>query len=485
MSGETLFALASAPGRAAIAVWRLSGPGTAEGIRLLTGKAPPTPRRASLRRLIDPMTGEALDQALVIWFPGPTSFTGEDAAEVHSHGGRAVAEAIGAALARLPGFRHAEPGEFSRRAFHNGKLDLTEAEAIADLAAAETEAQRRQALAQAGGALSGLYDSWRAELIRLRAHLEADIEFPDEDIGDPVAQMSGQLGALRDSIAEHLADARRGERLRDGLAIAVVGAPNAGKSSLVNALARRDVAIVSPEAGTTRDAIEVHLDLGGYPVILIDTAGLREAPGLVESEGIRRARARAGAADLVLALFAANVEPDAETLRLLDERAVVVRSKADLTLLDNSASPLEGEVGPEGRVGGDGATSPAERGRRHHPQPAGQSAVDFPLKGGGEEFDAVAISVATGLGLDTLLQTLTARVAALLADRGLPPPTRARHREALTRCLAALDAAQAAELPELAAEDLRRAADELGRITGRIDIEDMLDAIFRDFCIGK
>jgi tRNA modification GTPase len=446
MGGETLFALASAPGRAAIAVWRLSGPGVAEGLRLLTGKASPAPRRASLRQVIDPLTGEALDEVLVLWFPGPASFTGEDAAELHSHGGRAVAEAIGAVLARLPGFRHAEPGEFSRRAFQNGKLDLTEAEAIADLAAAETEAQRRQALAQAGGALSGLYDGWRSELIRLRAHLEADIEFPDEEIGDPVAQLSGQLAALRASIAEHLADARRGERLRDGLTIAVVGAPNAGKSSLVNALARRDVAIVSPEAGTTRDAIEVHLDLGGYPVILIDTAGLHEAAGLIESEGIRRARARAEAADIVLALFAADAEPDAETLALLDERAMVVRSKVDLSQLHNSASPLEE---------------------------------------GGKELEAVALSVKTNQGIDALLQALTARVATLLADRGPPPPTRARHREALTRCLAALDAPQSAMLPELVAEDLRRAADELGRITGRIDIEDMLDAIFRDFCIGK
>jgi len=470
MSGETLFALASASGRAAIAVWRLSGPGVAEGIRVLTGKAPPVPRRASLRRLTDPATGEAIDQALVLWFPGPASFTGEDSAELHSHGGRAVAEAIGAALGRLPGFRHAEPGEFSRRAFQNGKLDLTEAEAIADLAAAETEAQRRQALAQASGALSGLYEGWRTELIRLRAHLEADIEFPDEDIGDPVAQLSGQIGALREAVSEHLADARRGERLRDGLTIAVVGAPNAGKSSLVNALARRDVAIVSPEAGTTRDAIEVHLDLGGYPVALVDTAGLRAAAGAVETEGIRRARARAEAADLVLALFAADVDPDAETLALLDERAVVVRSKADLQPHPSYiiASPLEGEVGPQGRVG-----------------PVGQSAADLPLKGGGEDLESVAISTKTGLGLDALLQTLTARVAAELADRGSPPPTRARHREALTRCLAALDAAQTAELPELAAEDLRRAADELGRITGSIDIEDMLDAIFRDFCIGK
>ena len=436
MSGETLFALATAPGRAAIAVWRLSGPHTAAAIRALTGRTPPGPRRAALRTLIDPISGGAIDQALVLWFPGPASFTGEDSAELHSHGGRAVAEAIGAALGRLPGLRAAEPGEFSRRAFLNGKLDLTEAEAIADLAAAETEAQRRQALVQAGGALSALYDGWRSTLIRLRAHLEADIEFPDEDIGNPVATLSGQLESLRAAIVAHLADAWRGERLRDGVTIAVIGAPNAGKSSLVNTLARRDVAIVSAEAGTTRDAIEVHLDLGGYPVILIDTAGLRETAGAVEVQGIARARAHAESADLVLALFAADMARDVETSTLLDERAVIAVSKADLGAISVSAGDI-------------------------------------------------VISAQTGAGLDILLDRLTARVAALLADRGPPPPTRARHREALTRCLKALDAAHSAELPELAAEDLRSAADELGRITGRIDIEDMLDAVFRDFCIGK
>ncbi len=382
MTGETLFALASAPGRAAIAVWRLSGPGVADGIRALTGRPPPQPRRASLRQLVDPATGVAVDQALVLWFPAPASFTGEDSAELHSHGGRAVAEAIGAALGRLPGFRHAEPGEFSRRAFMHGKMDLTEAEAIADLAAAETEAQRRQALAQAGGALSGLYDGWRAELIRLRAHLEAAIEFPDEDIGDPVAQLSGQIGELRYGVyfGAPRRCAARGERLRDGLTIAVVGAPNAGKSSLVNALARRDVAIVSPEAGTTRDAIEVHLDLGGYPVILVDTAGLRDAGGVVEAEGIARARARAGSADLVLALFAADAGPDAETLALLDERAVAVRSKADL--VDNIfAHPPEGlpqvEVGvlplaPTGEGGG-------SQGRVRSPSPAKPAPASTPF----------------------------------------------------------------------------------------------------------
>jgi tRNA modification GTPase len=321
--------------------------------------------------------------------------------------------------------------------------------------------------------LSGLYDGWRSELIRLRAHLEADIEFPDEDIGDPVTPLSGQIAALGVSVAEHLADARRGERLRGGLTIVVVGAPNVGKSSLVNALAQRDVAIVSPEAGTTRDTIEAHLDLGGYPVILIDTAGLRETTGLVESEGVRRARARAEAAELVLALFAADAEPDEETLALLDDRAVAVRSKSDLVHEPPRPNPL-----PKGAKGSSGASEDSSPQR-------GEGGADRDSGGTVRGLQAIPISTKTNQGVEALLQTLTTRVATLLADRGPPPPTRARHREALTRCLDALDSAQTADLPELAAEDLRLAADELGRITGRIDIEDMLDAIFRDFCIGK
>ncbi len=484
---DSIFALASAPGRAAIAVWRLSGPGVRAALEALTGRAAPAPRRAAVRILADPATGAALDQALVLFMPGPASFTGEDAAELHTHGGRAVAEVMAGTLARLPGFRPAEPGEFSRRAFLNGKLDLTEAEAVADLAAAETEAQRRQALAQAGGALSTLYDGWRTALIRLRAHLEAAIEFPDEDIGDPLAELSGQLTALRTDIAAHLADARRGERLRDGVTVAVVGAPNAGKSSLVNALARRDVAIVSPEAGTTRDAIEVHLDLGGYPVILVDTAGLRKTAGVVESEGIARARARAAVADIVLALFAADTPPDPETLALLDDRAIVVASKTDLIADPLFASPLEGEVDDVERRRVGGLVQPLrvrQEGVAITPHPA--LSADLPLKGGGASSLApIPTSVKSATGTNALLAALTTRVATLLADRGAPPPTRARHRAHLEQCLAALTQTDTAALPELAAEDLRSAADALGRITGRIDIEDMLDAVFRDFCIGK
>ncbi len=477
----TLFALASAPGRAAIAVWRLSGPDTAAAIRALTGRNPPQPRRAVLRTLTDPATGIVIDSALTIFFPGPASFTGEDSAELHTHGGRAVAEAMAAALSRIPGLAPAEPGDFSRRAFLNGKMDLTEAEAIADLALAETEAQRRQALAQAGGALSTLYDGWRDALIRLRAHLEAAIEFPDEDIGDPMAGLTGEIDTLRAAIAHHLADARRGERLREGLTIAIVGAPNAGKSSLINALARRDVAIVSPEAGTTRDIIEVHLDLGGYPVILIDPAGLREAEGAIEAEGIARARARAESADLVLALFAADLPPDAETLAMLDDRAIVVWSKADLSAPPEPPHPDPLPAGAREQELPEAPALPSPQREEGGTRVSGR--VRGQAEGPGST--ALPISTKTNTGLDALIQTLTARAETILADSNAPPPTRARHRDALTNCLSALDTAQTAPLPELSAEELRRAADALGRITGRIDIEDMLDAVFRDFCIGK
>lgn len=435
---DTIFALASAAGRAGVAVWRISGPRAGVALAALTGRKLPAPRQAALRSILNPASGEPLDKGLVLWLPGPRSFTGEDCAELHTHGGRAIAEAMITALGGL-GLREAEPGAFSRRAVLNGKFDLTQAEAIADLAAAETEAQRRQALAQAEGGLRDLYEGWRAEIVRLRAQIEAAIEFPDEDVGDPLKALWAALANLRGAIAAHLADSRRGERLRGGIAVAVVGAPNAGKSSLVNALARRDVAIVSPEAGTTRDPIEVHLDLGGYPVTIVDTAGLRQAEGAIEAEGIARARARVASADVVLALFDAAIGEDIETQEILDERAIAVFSKGDLA------------------------------GRAYAHQPG----------------ERLTISVKTSAGIDKLLKILEERVKSLASHAPVPPPTRARHRDALARCVAALDAARAAPAPELAAEELRRAGDELGRITGRIDIEETLDAVFRDFCIGK
>ncbi len=375
----------------------------------------------------------------MLWFPAPHSVTGEDVAEFQIHGSRAVLAALIAALTRQ-GLRLAEPGEFTRRAFFNDKLDLLQAEAIGDLTAAETEAQRRQALRQLDGGLGDIYRDWAARLLRFLAHFEAVIDFPDEDL--PPGTESGvadQTAALAGEIAAHLADERRGERLRDGIAIAIVGPPNAGKSSLLNCLTQREAAITSPIAGTTRDVIEVAIDLGGYPVVLADTAGLRETADAIEQEGLRRALARAEAAELRLFVFdasragqAAGAQPHGPAGETL-----LIANKIDLA--------------------GDRATLPP---------------------------GAVAVSALTGDGIAALVETLARRIAADY-DLAAPLLTRARHREALEAALGALQRSLAALLPELRAEDLRLAWRSLGRITGQVDVEDLLDVIFADFCIGK
>ena len=301
MATDTIFALSSGRPPAAIAVVRISGPRAGDALRALTGRLP-APRQAALARLRDPESGEIVDEALALWFPGPNSETGEDTAELQLHGGRAVIAAVFAALSRIEGLRPAEAGEFTRRAFENGKLDLTAVEGLADLIGAETEAQRRQAFRQMKGLLGDRAESWRKRLIEALALVEARIDFSDEaDVPEElVAPALNAAQQLRDEIAEALAGAARGERLRDGLVVAIAGPPNAGKSTLLNRIARREAAIVSPIPGTTRDVIEVHLDLDGYPVTLLDTAGIRDSADPVEQEGVRRARDRAAAADLVL-----------------------------------------------------------------------------------------------------------------------------------------------------------------------------------------
>jgi len=440
----TIFALATAPGRSGVAVVRVSGPGAGAALSALTTRPLPAARTATLARLHDPADGGVLDDALVLWFPAPRSFTGEDVVELHLHGGRAVVAAATRALAALPGLRVAEPGEFTRRGFENGKFDLTAAEAVADLIDAETAAQRRQALRQMEGELGRLYDRWRDRLTRALAHLEADIDFPDEDLPGGVSDaVRPVLTGLAGEIAAHLDDGGRGERLREGLHIAIIGAPNAGKSSLLNALARRDAAIVSAHAGTTRDVVEVHLDLGGYPVILADTAGLRDTTDEVEAEGVRRARRRAEQADVKVAVFDGTLWPDldADTRALVDKDTVVVLNKADVAAL-----------------------------------PAGAVVDGHP---------ALPLSARSGDGIAALESRLTALSADRLAATGAPALTRARHRGALEDCAASLQRALSAPLPELAAEDVRLASRALGRITGRVDVEDLLDVIFRDFCIGK
>lgn len=442
MTSSTIFALASGVGRAGVAVYRLSGPGAKDALLALTDRPLPKPRLASRRRLTD-AAGTVIDDGLALWFPGPHSFTGEDVVELHLHGGRAVASAVVDALLGL-GLRPAEPGEFSRRAFMAGKLDLTQAEALADLVAAETAAQRRQALTQMDGALSRLYDAWRERLLRCQAHLEAEIDFAEEDLPGGLAEQARQaLSKLAGEIGRHLDDGNRGERLRDGLSIAIIGAPNVGKSSLLNRIAGREAAIVSSLAGTTRDIIEVHLDLAGFPVILADTAGLREAVEAIEEEGVRRARQRAEAADVRLVVF------DGESLPYLDE--------GSLGLVDQRAIPLVNKMD------------------------AAKTAL--PSEIGGQR--AIAVSARNGDGIERLLDVVGQRAADLLETGGAPAMTRARHRVALEEAQAALWRATVAPLPELAAEDVRAATHALGRITGRVDVEEMLDIIFREFCIGK
>lgn len=444
MNRDTIFALASGPGRAGIAVYRLSGPQAGPALAALGGTADPAPRRALRIRL--GFEGEAIDDGLALWFPGPASFTGEDVVELHLHGGPAVGQALTGALMAL-GLRPAEPGEFSRRAYQAGKLDLTQAEAIADLVAAETDAQRRQALRQLDGALGRLYDGWRDRLLGALALFEAEIDFSDEDLPDGLTrQARAAVEALAGEITLHLDDDRQGEKLRDGVWVALLGHVNVGKSSLLNRLAGREAAIVTPVAGTTRDIVEVRLDIAGLPVSLADTAGLRDTDEAVEAEGIRRARERGRLSDLRLVVFDATHLPaiDAESRRLLAEEAGTGPAVAVFNKLDKAGGPVPAAL--------DGIAT-------------------------------VAVSALTGEGLDRLMATLEERLGPGLAAAA--PLTRARHRRAAADALAALQAALNAPLPELAAEDVRLAARSLGRISGHIDVEDVLDAIFRDFCIGK
>ncbi len=433
---DTIFAKASGAGQAAVAVMRLSGRRSAAVLSALVG-SPPKPRMASLRRLIAPGDGEVLDHALVLWFPGPASYTGEDAAELHLHGGAAVLGGVVNALIAL-GCRPAEPGEFTRRAFLHGKLDLTQAEAIADLIAAETPAQRRQAL----GALTALYGGWTARAARVLAHQEAAIEFEIDDLPSDLGPRAAREALLlAEEIVRHLDDGGRGERLREGLTIAIVGAPNAGKSSLLNALVGREAAIVSPHPGTTRDVVECRLDLGGVPAILADTAGLRTTEEAIEREGVRRARAKAEEADLLVAVFAADATPDEDTMRLVATRpdAILVASKTDL-------------APPPARLGASGL---------------------------------LATSVRTGAGLDALKAALARAASSLAGLTEAPSLTRGRHRAALNAAAACLRDGATAPLPELAAEAYRGAVAALGQITGRTGVEAVLDIVFADFCIGK
>jgi tRNA modification GTPase len=450
--GDTIFALSSGRGRAGVCLIRVSGSRARVAVAALTGRGVPPPREATLRRFVD-ARGDPIDRGLVLWFPGPQSFTGEDVAEFHAHGSTAVVAALVARLGQLNGLRPAEPGEFTRRAFTNGKFDLTEAEGLADLIVAETEQQRRQALKQMDGALGERYESWRETLVKTLAHLEAVIDFSEEDLPrDLFDNVRSSTSDLRAEIDHHLSDRRRGEIVRDGFSIVIIGAPNVGKSSLLNALAARDVAIVTETAGTTRDLIEVDLDLGGYAATLVDTAGLREASDAIESEGIARARRRAERADMRLAVIDASAPSlDELVANTLGAGDAVVANKIDLGVSHESDS---------WRVG---------------------DALQLPL---------IAISAREGHGVDALLSFLTEQVIERVGGSEAAPLTRLRHRTALEQARDALDRATEnlagqERAIDLAAEDLRLATRELGRLTGRVDVEDLLDVIFRDFCIGK
>ena len=428
----TIYALASATGRAGVAVVRISGPGAGPAVAALAGALPP-PRTATLRTLKD--RNGRIDRALVLWFPAPHSFTGEDVAEFHLHGGRAVRESLFAAMAQL-GLKPAGPGEFSRRAVEHGRLDLTQAEAIADLVDAETPAQLRQALRQYDGALAALYEDWRGALITALGRAEAAIDFSDDGVGEAeFAAARTQAAQIIKAMRRHIEDGRRGEALREGLRLAIVGPPNAGKSSLINALAQREAAIVSETPGTTRDVIELRLNLGGYLVHVADTAGLRETKDAVEAEGVRRALNQAKTSDLVLLLRDGTI-PYTEYHDISPD--LIVWNKSDLP--------------------------------------------------GFQKQDGLPLSLKSGEGLAGLIATLSAMVAERLETKGETPAlTRPRYRQALQEALASLDHALAAphDHPELFAEDLRLALRAVGRITGRVDVEELLDVVFRDFCIGK
>lgn len=440
---DTIFAPATAPGRAALAVVRVSGARAGEAVRALAGRLPP-PRRASLGKLKD-SNGIVIDEALVLWFPGPGSYTGEDCAEFHLHGGLAVVEAVVEALAAT-GLRLAEPGEFTRRAFQNGRLDLAQAEAVVDLIDAETAAQARQALDQLGGGLSRRYDRWRDLLIESLAVLEAAVDFPDEDLPEDVAARARpHLRELLGELRAALADADRGRRVREGYRVALIGAPNAGKSSLLNALAGRDAAIVTGTPGTTRDVIEVPLVLAGYKVLLADTAGVRDTAEAIEAEGVRRARAWAEDADLRLWVVDASDSAGhwREASGLARPGDLLVLSKSDLAL---------------------GTDARAAR---------------------GGDLEALSLSVMSDADLTALRTWLETRVVSALSGAEFPAATRLRHAESLTEAADRVARALGQAEPELAAEDVRLAARALERVAGRVDTEAVLDRVFSSFCIGK
>ncbi|MGC6512232.1 MAG: tRNA uridine-5-carboxymethylaminomethyl(34) synthesis GTPase MnmE [Parvibaculales bacterium] len=452
---STIFALSTPRGRGGVAVIRMSGMKTQQAIELITKKPAPAARLASVRGVYNPASGDLVDEALVLFFSGPNSYTGEDVAELHLHGGLAVIDEVLEVLGEQAGLTPAGPGDFTRRAVINGRLDLTRAEAVADLIDAETRAQKNQALRQMRGALGTLYQGWRRRLSQALAHLEADIEFADEDLPGGIGQaVLADVAALTTEIEEHLAE-RRGRSLREGVEIALIGAPNVGKSSLLNVMAGREAAIVSARAGTTRDVIEVSLEIAGVPVVMADTAGLREAGDEIEREGVRRAKKRASEADLKLFVLAADQDTDTIEDSGIDVAGddFVIVNKTDLA-------------------------DPAMRNRDVE-----EFAPNVPATA------IWPVSAKTGAGMEAFLDALEQTVARLFGLTDHPALTRKRHKLALEAALVGLHRALSVAGDEagleLVAEDMRLAMREIGRITGEVDVEALLDIVFSDFCIGK
>lgn len=441
MNDDTIFALATPKGRAGVAVIRISGENSFNALQALCGVESLEPRKATIKTIKNPTTGDKLDKGLIIYFKAPASFTGEDVAELQIHGGRAVTMAVLEALTEISGLRQAEAGEFTRRAFENNKLDLTEVEGLADLINAETEEQRKQALRQMEGSLGKLYESWRKKLVKSLAYLEAEIDFPEDELPQEILQnIQTQIYSLINEISEHLNDKHRGERLRDGFHVAVIGLPNAGKSTLCNKLVKRDIAIVSKHEGTTRDIVEAYLDLGGYPVIIADTAGLRECSEEIESEGVKRAFARAENADLVIVLIDGTKNIENQVKKAVGKNRMYVVNKIDLHQQDS----------------------------------------DFTIEGK----KPIYISAKADKGIGALLENLTTAITEKMSC-STPALTRTRHRTMLTECVDYLKNYKNENDIELAAENVRLASKSLGRITGKIEVEELLDVVFADFCIGK
>ena len=442
----TIYALSSGPGISGVAVVRVSGKKTSEVIKKLTGEDLPSPRVATLKKINKIDTNELIDEGVIIWFPGPNSYTGEDLAEFHVHGSRAVVSALHSSISKIKNCRLAEPGEFTKIAFQNGKINLLKAESIADLVSSETEIQRKQAIKIMSGKSSDQFNSWREKLLKILSHVEAKIDFPDEDLPkDILSEIQKTSDQISSEIKKILDDQKVGERIREGFKIAIVGPINAGKSSLLNYLSKRDVAIVSEIAGTTRDVIETHLNLDGYPVVVSDTAGIRDSKNEIEKKGIKLALNRAEDADLKLVIIdAKNVDFTGVLKDLVDENAILVVNKSDL---------LNGKLNEN-------------------------------LK----KYDHILISIKNNSNLDKLILKIKSKLENKFLSHGDILITRERHRQHLEQCINHLQNFKnknGSEEFDKAAEDLRLATRHLGMIVGKVDVEEILGSIFNDFCIGK